>query len=257
MPTRSEPWPAGTPCWVDLGAPDVAASTAFYGAVLGWSFVDTGAEFGHYNICQVNGHAAAAIDPKQDPNQPTAWTVYLASDDTDATAAKITASGGALLAEPFDVPGNGRMTVATAPAGAAFGVWQAAGTIGAEIYNEPGALAWTDARLTDPETARAFYTAVFGYHYEPMPGAPGDYMTFHLDEAPLGGMGGMMDPADGMPSHWVAYFSVADTDTAVTAAVGGGGSMQGTPMDTPFGRMAFLTDPDGAVFALAGPPPTA
>jgi predicted enzyme related to lactoylglutathione lyase len=27
-------------------------------------------------------------------------------------------------------------------------------------------------------------------------------------------------------------------------------------MDTPFGRMAFLTDPDGAVFALAGPPPT-
>jgi len=183
--------------------------------------------------------------------------LYPANDDTDGTAAMVTASGGILLAEPFDVPGNGRMTVATDPAGAAFGVWQAAGTIGAEIYDEPGGLTWTDARLTDPETARAFYTAVFGYHYEPMPGAPGDYMTFHLDEAPLGGMGGMMDPADGMPSHWVAYFSVADTDTAVTAAVGGGGSMQGTPMDTPFGRMAFLTDPDGAVFALAGPPPTA
>src|SRR6478752_10362501 len=87
MPTRSDPWPAGTPCWVDLGAPDVAASTAFYGAVLGWSFFDSGEEFGHYNICQVNGHAAAAIGPKQDPSQPTAWTVYLASDDTDATAA--------------------------------------------------------------------------------------------------------------------------------------------------------------------------
>ena len=29
-------------------------------------------------------------------------------------------------------------------------------------------------------------------------------------------------------------------------------------MDTPFGRMAFsTTDPDGAVFALAGPPRTA
>ena len=47
MPTRSDPWPAGTPCWVDLGAPDVAASTAFYGAVLGWSFFDSGEEFGH------------------------------------------------------------------------------------------------------------------------------------------------------------------------------------------------------------------
>ena len=67
MPLRSEPWPAGTPCWVDLGSPDVAASSAFYGGVLGWSFVDTGEEFGHYTIGQVNGHAAAAIGPKQDP----------------------------------------------------------------------------------------------------------------------------------------------------------------------------------------------
>ena len=100
-----------------------------------------------------------------------------------------------MLAEPFDVPGNGRMTVATDPAGAAFGVWQAAGTIGAEIYDEPGGLTWTDARLTDPEAARAFYAAVFGYHYQALPGAPGDYLTFHLGEAPLGGMGGMMDPA--------------------------------------------------------------
>jgi predicted enzyme related to lactoylglutathione lyase len=255
MPTRSDPWPAGTPCWVDLGAPDVTAAAAFYGAVLGWSFVDSGEEFGHYHIAQVNGHAAAAIGPKQDPLQPTAWTVYLASDDTDATARAIAANGGTLLADPFDVPGTGRMTIGVDPTGAAFGVWQAGGTIGAEVYNEPGSLTWTDARLTDPDTARTFYTAVFGYHYEPMPGAPADYTTFHLGEAPLGGMGGMMDPAAGLPSHWVAYFSVAETDAAVAAATVGGGTLQMGPMDTPFGSMAFLVDPDGAVFALAGPPP--
>ena len=256
MPTRSEPWPAGTPCWVDLAPADVAASTSFYAAVLGWSFVDTGEEFGHYNIAQVDGHAAAAIGPKQDPSQPTAWTVYLASDDADATAALVTAGGGTVLAEPFDVPGNGRMTVALDPAGAAFGVWQATGMIGAEIYNEPGGLAWTDARLTDPDTARTFYSAVFGYHYQALPGAPDHYTTFHLGEPPIGGIGGMMSPMAGIPSHWVPYFSVADTDTAVAAALAGGGALQGEPMNSPFGRMAFLTDPDGAVFALAGPPPT-
>src|SRR6476661_3430170 len=145
------------------------------------------------------------------------------------------------------------MTVATDPTGAAFGVWQAAGTVGAEIYNEPGGLAWTDARLTDPDAARAFYTAVFGYHYQSLPGAPEHYTTFHLGEAPLGGIGGMMDPAATLPSHWLAYFSVADADAAVAAAVGGGGTLQSPPMDSPFGRMAFLTDPDGAVFALVGP----
>ena len=256
MPTRSEPWPAGTPCWVDLGAPDVPASTAVYGAVLGWSVFDSGEEFGHYNICQVNGHAAAAIGPKQDPSQPTAWTVYLASDDADATAAAITANGGTVLVDPFDVPGNGRMTVAMDPTGAAFGVWQAGGTIGAEIYDEPGGLTWVDARLTDPDGARAFYTAVFGYTYKDLSGAPGDYTTFHLGGDPLGGMGGMMGAPPGTPSHWVAYFSVADVDAAVAAATGGGGGLLGDPMDTPFGRMAFLTDPDGAVFALAGPPPS-
>src|SRR6478736_6808718 len=135
-------------------------------------------------------------------------------------------------------PGNGRMTVAIDPAGAAFGVWQAIGTIGAEIYNEPGGLAWTDARLTDPQAARDFYAAVFGYHYQALPGAPGDYRTFHLGEAPLGGMGGMMNPDLPAVSHWVAYFSVADTDAAVAAAVAGGGSLQGNPIDSPFGRMA-------------------
>ena len=65
-----------------------------------------------------------------------------------------------------------------------------------------------------------------------------------------------MDPSAGLPSHWVPYFSVADTDAAVTAAIGGGGALQGPAMDSPFGRMAFLSDPDGAVFALAGPPPS-
>lgn len=254
MPVRSDPWPAGTPCWVDLGSPDVAASIAFYGAVLGWSFIDTGEQFGHYNICQVDGHAAAAIGPKSDPTQPTAWTVYLASDDTDTTAALVGQNGGTVLVDPFDIPGSGRMTVATDPAGAAFGIWQAGGTIGAEIYNEPGGLTWTDARLTEPEPARTFYAALFGYHYQALSGAPGDYRTFHLHEAPLGGIGGMMDPSADLPSHWVAYFSVADTDAAVAAAISRGGALQGEPMNSPFGRMAFLTDPDGAVFALAGPP---
>lgn len=49
----------------------------------------------------------------------------------------------------------------------------------------------------------------------------------------------MMDPSAGLPSHWVAYFSVADTDAAVAAAVNAGGALQGDPMDTPFGGWHF------------------
>lgn len=253
MPTRSQSWPAGTPCWIELSVPDLDAAKEFYGAVFGWSFLDLGPDFGHYQICQVDSRAAAAIGPLMAEGQPPAWTTYLASDDVDRTAKSITTNGGTLLAEPMDVPGAGRMCVARDAAGAAFGVWQAAGSIGIEIYNEAGALVWNAARQPDPDAARHFYTEVFGYRYQPVQGAPPDYTTFDLGGDPLGGMGPMMGAPAGTPAHWLTYFSVTDADAAVAAATAGGGSVLHGPDDTPYGRIALLTDPHGAVFAVMGP----
>jgi predicted enzyme related to lactoylglutathione lyase len=250
MTLRSVAWPAGTPCWVDLAVPDLAAATAFYGAVLGWSFVDSGEQFGHYNIAQTQGHAAAAIGPLMQPGQSTAWTVYLASDDVDATAKLITENGGTVLGGPMDMPGTGRMLIALDAVGGSFGVWQSAGMIGAEIVNEPGSLTWTDARLPDPQAGRAFFAAVFGYTYDSVPGAPDGYGIFSVDGEVRGGIGGMTGGPAGMPAHWLAWFSVADLGAAVTAARAGGGTVVSPASDTPFGQMSILTDPFGAVFGL-------
>lgn len=245
------PWPAGTPCWVDIAVPDVPAATAFYGAVLGWTFVDSGEEFGHYHIAQTDGRAAAAIGPIMQEGTPTVWTVYLASDDADATAKLVTENGGSLLFDPMDIPGNGRMCVALDASGGAFGIWQAGGMNGFGIANEPGSVSWTDARLTDVEAGRAFYSAVFGYTYQPVPGAPGDYGTVHIGGGdPVGGMGGMMGGPPGVPAHWLTYFSVADADAAVATVERGGGAVVMPLEDTPFGRMGVVTDPFGAAFAL-------
>ena len=171
----------------------------------------------------------------------------------DATAAAITGNGGALLAAPFHGAGNSRVTMAVDPTGAVFGVWQAGrGGIGAEVVAEPGAMVWTDAHLPDPDRGRAFYTGVFGYEYQPVPGAPRDYTTFSLGADRLGGMGGMMGAPAGTRPWWLAYFAVADTAAAVAAARTAGGTLLSGPDDTPFGfgRMALLTDPDGATFAV-------
>jgi uncharacterized protein len=253
MPTRDAPWPPGTPCWVDLAVPDVSAATDFYRSVLGWSFVDTGEEFGHYHVARTNDRAAAAIGPVQQEGQPSAWTVYLATDDADATAKQIAANGGTVLVEPFDIPGNGRMLVAFDTCGGVFGVWQAAGQNGVEIYNEPGSLVWTDARLTDPEAGKRFYAAVFGYTFQPVPGAPDDYGTFQVDGEVAGGIGGMMGGPPDVPAHWLAYFAVADVDAAVDAAERGGATVVMRQQDSAFGRMSILVDPFGATFALNGP----
>ena len=261
MPTRTDPWPAGTPCWVDLAVPDVAGAVAFYAPVLGWTFVDTGPEFGGYHIAQVDGRAAAGIGPAMQEGQPSAWTVYLASDDVDATAKLVGEHGGHVFAGPMDVADNGRMLVAADPTGAVFGVWQHGTVIGSEVVDEPGSFVWDDARLRDTAAGKRFYAEVFGLSYAPLPPEAGEvayYEPFGApggdERRPAGGMGGMMGSPAGTPSHWLAYFTVTDTDAAVEAVGDGGGTVLRSPETTPFGRIAVVADPFGATFGVIGAP---
>gem|GEM_PF-2282596 len=134
-----------------------------------------------------------------------AWTVYLASDDADATADAVSAPGGPVLMGPGpgDVGPVGQMFVAADPAEAVFGVWQHGEHIGAGVVNEPGGLVWEDNAVPDPDAIRPFSAAVFGYRYDPAPGAGTDYTTFTGTEPyPLGGIGGVVP---GSPPHWLAY----------------------------------------------------
>jgi uncharacterized protein len=245
---RTEPWPAGTPCWTGLTAPDVDRAIAFYSAVVGWSFGKPDEEYGGYAIGSIGDAAAAGIGPQLSPDQPTAWTLYFAGDDADATARAVSSAGGQVLLAPGDVGTLGRMFIAADPTGAVFGVWQAGTHIGAGITNEPGGMSWEDLRSSDPDTARTFYRSVFGFDAHPLDMAGPDYTTFHLagEEAPLGGVGGMMGAPEGTPSHWLVYFAVANADAAVAAATSAGGTSLAPPFTTTYGRMAPLQDPFGA-----------
>ena len=214
MPTRDERWPAGTPCWVDLSTPDVAAAQEFYGTVLGWDFRE--AEGGYW-LCLCGGREAAGMMALQAPEQPVAWTVYFASDDVDAHAKAITDAGGTLVLAPMEAGAWGRLAVGADPTGATFGLWQASELPGVRVYNEPGSLTWEDAAVTDTAAAQAFYASVFGFTFTPMEGGD-DYATFALGGDPLGGLGGLGQ--DDRPG-WTAYFAVADADLAVAAAAGG------------------------------------
>jgi predicted enzyme related to lactoylglutathione lyase len=222
---------------------------AFYSGVVGWTIPPGTEEFGGYTTASVGGSGAAGLMPS-DGTFPTAWTLYFASADADATSAAIVENGGQIIAPTMDVGDLGRMVIAADPTGAVFGVWQAASMIGFEILGEPGGWAWCDLRSTDPAAALAFYSAVFDYAYQPIEMAGPDYFTFALgvDEPPLGGIGGMMGAPDEVPSHWLAYFAVADADAAVAAATKLGGKSLAEPFDSPFGRMGPLQDPFGAPF---------
>jgi predicted enzyme related to lactoylglutathione lyase len=255
MSTRTDPWPQGTPSWVDLGTTDPAAAAEFYSALFGWDLIDTGPETGNYRICLKNGLPAAGIGGQTPggPDLPT-WTTYLAVDDADASAAAIAANGGVLVMPVMDVADQGRMAIALDPNGAAFGIWQAVQMPGAQIVNEPGGLVWNENVSHDPVTARKFYAAVFGYDYTPIEGDE-DYATIN-GAGPgntVGGIGafGAEMPAE-TPAQWRTYFMVEDADSAAQTTVSRGGQVPMGPMDTPFGRMAAIQDPQGGVVWVMG-----
>jgi hypothetical protein len=59
---------------------------------------------------------------------------------------------------------------------------------------------------------------------------------------------------EGVPDHWSIYWDVDEVDATVAQARHLGGSLIDGPTDTPYGRMATVTDPAGAQFKLRTPP---
>ena len=259
MVTRDTAWAAGTPCWVDLGVPDFSQAQAFYAGLFGWDIQQGPPDAGGYAMCMKDGRAAAGIGPKMGPaDAPTVWMTYISTDDADATAARVKAAGGQVIAEPFDVMDAGRMAVAIDPAGAVFGIWQPLAHTGAGVANEPGAVTWNEQLSRDFEGSQAFYRDVFGYDYNDMSSDDFRYASFRVGGADVGGIGelGPQFPAD-IPANWTTYFAVQDADTAVAKVTELGGSVLRAPWDTPFGRMAVVSDNQGAPFAIMSQVPAA
>ena len=57
-----------------------------------------------------------------------------------------------------------------------------------------------------------------------------------------------------VPAHWMVYFSVQDADQTIKRAEELGARAMFPPMDIPQGRFTFLTDPQGAAFAIISAP---
>jgi predicted enzyme related to lactoylglutathione lyase len=259
MPDVTSPYEPGTPCWVDLAAPDQQAAIDFYAGVFGWSGEIGPEETGGYSVCELRGKPVAGImaaAPMGDqPAPPTVWTTYLTASDVDAAARAVSNAGGTVLMPPTDVMSLGRMCIAADPSGAAFGMWQPADFHGAGVVNENGALVWNELNTTDPSGVADFYRTVLGIETAPMEGAE-SYFSLQVNGRAVGGMQPMPTgvPA-GTPSHWLCYFSVADADETVRKVTSAGGRTVVEPFDMVAGRMAVLRDAQGAPFAVIKPKP--
>lgn len=114
---------------------------------------------------------------------------------------------------------------------------------------------WVDLMAHDAEAAAVWYSKLFGWNAEkqetPDPTRP--YWMFTLNGETVAGMGQMSDEmkANGVPPMWNSYFTVDDLDAAVEKVSSLGGNITMPPMDVgEAGRMAFVTDAEGASVAL-------
>ncbi|MEV7726515.1 VOC family protein [Streptomyces sp. NPDC087917] len=254
----------GSPNWLDLGSPDTAATAAFYGDVLGWEFVSAGPEAGGYGMFQVGGRTVAALGPLTEEGATSAWMVHFRSDDVQATAAAVRDGGGRVRMEPMDVMGEGWLAQFTDPQGAEFACWQPGRTGGLGATSEVNTLLWVELHVPDPPAAIDFYAGLFGWRSAemPVPGMAYRVLSIADGDQQDGSFGGVAPQGDGAGAGsnevpcWVPYFHVADVDVTAAVVTAGGGSVLMPAADVPqVGRIAWVADPAGAVFALMKPDP--
>ena len=272
MPER-EGYIPGVPCWVDTIQPDPEVTLPFYRGLFGWEFEDVapdGSE-GKYFIGRIRGGDVAAVGSSPEGAPPMAtWNTYIWVESADETASKARDAGGTVAMAPVDVMDAGRMAVLADPEGAVFCVWQAKNQRGAKVVNEHGSLNFNGLATRDPEGAKAFYGAVFGWGTLPLPSGPmwtlpgyGD----HLEESSpglreqmtaMGAPEGFIDVVAALspiaeddsatPAHWSVTFAVDDADATAAKASELGGEIVAGPSDAPWTRTTVIKDPQGATF---------
>jgi len=241
----------GTPSWIDLSTPNMAAAKAFYGSLFGWEMTTPDPQMGGYAFFLHKGKQVGGAAPIMSPDQHPAWATYIATADADATAQAVRGNGGHVIMEPMDVMNTGRMAIFTDPAGAFFGVWQAGTHTGAQLTNEPGAFCWNELLTRDMNAATAFYPKVFSWGVNAHGEGEGAYTEWQINGRSIAGGMAMPEavPSE-VPALWRVYFGVADCDAMVAKAQAQGGALLLPAVDSPNGRSAVLGDPFGASFAV-------
>jgi predicted enzyme related to lactoylglutathione lyase len=108
-----------------------------------------------------------------------------------------------------------------------------------------GHFVWHDLMTPETDKGRDFYVQLLGWNTSEMAGGGESITLFAAGEQQLADAV-HLDPAQGLPSHWTSYISVADADETVRKAEAHGGKLAMPAFDTPYGRIAILQDPGGA-----------
>lgn len=120
----------------------------------------------------------------------------------------------------------------------------------------PGTPSWVELATTDPEAAKRFYGALFGWEFRDEPAGDGVYTMCLLNGHSVAGLMelGPDQRTAGVPPHWATYITVPSVEDAAAKAAQAGGTVLAPPFDVmDAGRMTVVQDPAGAIVSLWEP----
>ncbi len=127
--------------------------------------------------------------------------------------------------------------------------------------NPVGDFIWYELMTPDPDGAKAFYDAVVGWKIDSTSSFPNGYRMIGRSDGKFAG--GVLPIDSEMAKHgakatWLGYINVEDVDRTAASIAQAGGQIYVEPTDIPnVGRIAMVTDPQGAPFYVMKPIPPA
>ena len=119
----------GQICWNELNTWKAEVAKSYYGKVFGWTFEEMPGKDNEasYWIAQKDGEKVAGIFTLNSPDFdgiPDHWFTYLEVQDLDKALEAHRSSGGAMMRDPFEIPGMGTIAVVRDATGAAFAMFE-------------------------------------------------------------------------------------------------------------------------------------
>jgi len=108
---------------IEFSAKDREAAGKFYSEIFGWQ-IQQMPEM-NYATFEAEGGPGGGFNPLTEENPAGTVTVYIETDDIDATLAKIAARGGKMVQPKAEIPGYGWMGIFADPTGNKVGLYTA------------------------------------------------------------------------------------------------------------------------------------
>ena len=249
---------AGRFLWHELLTSDPAAAPPFYKSLMGWSTSLWEGGEQPYTMWMLDelpiGGVMTLPDGARRMGVPPHWLSYVGAPELDATVEKAKGLGAQTLVGSTDIPAVGRFAVIADPQGAVFAVFQPEADPPPSAGQQRGAIVWHELCTSDSSAAFDFYQTLFGWEkgdvFDMSSTVGGAYQIIKREGQDIGGMFNKSAEMPGPPS-WTIYVSVADVDELARQGRELGGEVVVGPMDIPGGgRIAQMTDPQGAFFAV-------